>query len=120
MIKIRRVKDIGELRHQCDLFQITTAKSGTGADRKIRSSYASDIWCNFQPFSPTKEQITAERGDRYENHFYGMLTIPYDKVVYDREMQCLYDGIYYRMVNKTKYNEAFFFLECVCVGTKAT
>jgi len=122
MIKIRRVKDIGELRHQCSLYELTPSTGDTGAKTKVRAGtpYAENVWCNFQPFSATKEQIIANRAGRYETQYFGVLTIPYDKVVLDSDMECLYDGIYYKMINKTKYNEAFYFLECICVGTKET
>jgi hypothetical protein len=121
-IKTRRVKDIGELRHQCSLYYVADTEGLDGSNKKIGggSAYAENIWCNFQPFSPSKEQIIAERSDRYESHYFGVLTIPHDDTVLRSEMECEYDGIRYRMVNKTKYGEAFYFLECICVGTKAT
>lgn len=122
MIKTRRVKDVGELWQQCSLFNVPYTTGATGAETKTEDGtpYVENIWCKWEPLSPTKEQMIGERSNRYETHYYGMLTIPYDKVVYDNEMECLYDGIRYRMVNKIKYRESFFFLECMCIGTKAT
>jgi hypothetical protein len=125
MIKVKRVKDIGELRHQCSLHQFASSESDTGASVPKREFYpagdtVTNIWCKFEPFSPSREQLIEERGGRYQTQYFGILTIPFDENVLDREMHCLYDGIYYRIVNKIKYGEAFFFLECVCIGTKDT
>lgn len=116
MRKIRKVPDVGHMRHQCDILKPVSGTNSTGNRNQEYDTYMIGVWCAVEPWPISEAEMF--RSERTESVLYKIFEIIYD-VQIQGNYRLSFNGYIYRINKFKNIGENNFFLQLKCTGTKA-
>ena len=118
MRKIRKVKDIGYLDQQIDIYnEAEIADSGSGAFYEGKTPFLSGVWCKFRIWKGANQDDQLQAG-RDETVLYADFTVPFSSC-FKVGMWILFNDFWYQIRRLDNSEYASYFMSLKCVGTKA-
>ena len=117
MRKIRKVKDIGHLDQQIDIYNDSELDDNAGGFYEGKTVYLTGVWAKFKVWQGANQTDLPQAG-RDETVLYADFEVPYNSG-FKVGMYVLFNDYWYqiRRLDNTEYGS--YFMSLKCVGTKA-